>query len=76
MNINVLKRMRSQQELFLHECPLISEQFVNNSCSRKQFVSQKKSIRAPKNESRRDEPMHEHTWRGKRKERAEKIQQF
>ena len=41
MHINVSKRfskrVRSQQEQFLHECPfivsLISEQFVNNSCS-------------------------------------------
>ena len=35
-----------------------------------------KSIRPPKNESRRDEPIHEHTWRGKRKEGAEKNNNF
>ena len=33
-------------------------------------------IRVPKNESRLDEPIHEHTWRGKRKERAEKTNNF
>ena len=54
----------------------IHEQFVFNSCSRKQFVSPTKSIRAPKNESRLDEPIHEHTWRGKGKECAEKNNNF
>ena len=55
----------------------IRVQFVFNSCSRKQFVFQTKSIRAPqKNESRLDEPIHEHSWRGKRKERAEKSNNF
>ena len=55
----------------------IREQFVFNSCSRKQFVFQTKSIRAPpKNESRLDEPIHEHSWREKRKERAEKTNNF
>ena len=41
-----------------------------NSCSRKQFV------RPPKNESRLDEPIHEHWWRGTRKECAEKTNNF
>ena len=36
----------------------------NNSCA------------PPKNESCLDEPIHEHTWRGKRKERAEKTNNF
>ena len=36
----------------------------------KQFVFPKQ------NESRRDEPIHEHSWRGKRKERAEKTNNF
>ena len=50
---------------------------MNNSCYRKQFVFQTKSIRVPKqNESRFDETIHEHTWRGKRKERAEKTNKF
>ena len=62
-------------------CLINSEQFMNNSwtirvpnkinsCSRKQFV------RPPKNESCLDEPIHEHTWRGKRKEHAEKTNNF
>ena len=35
------------------------------------------TIRVPKqNESRLDEPIHEHTWRGKGKERAEKTNNF
>ena len=42
----------------------------NNSCSKQnQFVP-------PKNESRFDETIHEHTWRGKRKEGAEKTNNF
>ena len=49
---------------------IIHEQFVFNSCSRKQFEFPKQ------NESRLDEPIHEHTWRGKRKERAEKTNNF
>ena len=41
-----------------------------NSCSKQnQFVPQK-------NESRFDEPIHEHSWRGKRKERVEKTNNF
>ena len=51
-----------------------SEQIVNNSCSIR--VPNKINSCAPKNKSRLDEPIHEHTWRGKRKERAEKNQQF
>ena len=41
-----------------------------NSCSQKQFEFPKQ------NESRFDEPIHEHTWRGKRKECAEKTNNF
>ena len=42
----------------------------NNSCSKQnQFVP-------PKNESRLDESIHEHSWREKRKERAEKTNNF
>ena len=58
-------------------CLINSEQIVNNSwtilvqslfnpCSNNQFMP-------PKNESRFDEPIHEHTWRGKKKEGAEKT---
>ena len=44
---------------------------MNNSSSKQnQFVP------SQKNESRLDEPIHEHTWRGKRKERAEKTNNF
>ena len=52
------------------------EQFMNNSCSILVQSLFKQSIRAPKNESRLDEPIHEHSWRGKRKERAEKNNNF
>ena len=41
-----------------------------NSCSQKQFVFPKQ------NESCFDEVIHEHSWRGKRKERAEKTNNF
>ena len=37
---------------------------------------QQKQFVTPKNESRFDEPIHEHWWRGKRKERAEKTNNF
>ena len=61
-------------------CLINSEQIVNNSwtilvqslfnpCSNNQFVPQK-------NESRLDEPILEHWWREKRKERAEKNNNF
>ena len=58
-----------------------SEQIVNNSCSIRvpnkiNSCSQKQFEFPKQNESRLDEPIHEHTWRGKRKERAEKNQQF
>ena len=49
---------------------------------REQFVFQEtirvpnKNKSCPKNESRLDEPIHEHTWRGKRKECAEKTNNF
>ena len=76
--------MRSQQEMFLHECPfivsLISEQFVNNSCSIRvpgnNSCSKQNQFVPPKNESRLDEAIHEHSWREKRKERAEKTNNF
>ena len=62
-------------------CLINSEQIVNkswtirvpnkiNSCSQKQFEFPKQ------NESRFDEVIHEHSWRGKRKERAEKTNNF
>ena len=60
-------------------CLINSEQIVNNSCSKQnQFVSPKqKQFEFPKqNGSRLDEPIHEHTWRGKRKKRAEKTNNF
>ena len=58
-------------------CLINSEQIVNNSCSILVQSLFKQSIRAPpKNESRLDEPIHEHTWRGKRKECAEKTNNF
>ncbi|MDD6774625.1 MAG: hypothetical protein PUD98_03360 [Bacteroidales bacterium] len=50
-------------------CLINSEQFLFNPCSNNQFVPQK-------NESRFDEPIHEHSWRGTRKERAEKNNNF
>ena len=59
------------------------EQFMNNSCSILVQSLFKQSIRVPnknkscpKNESRLDDPIHEHTWRGKRKEGAEKTNNF
>ena len=61
---------RNVSPLMPINCLINSEQIVNNSCSRKQFVFPKQ------NESRLDEPIHEHTWRGKRKERAEKTNNF
>ena len=76
--------MRSQQEMFLHECPfivsLISEQFVNNSCSIRvpgnNSCSKQNQFVPPKNESRLDEAIHEHSWREKRKVCAEKTNNF
>ena len=38
---------RKVSSLMLINCLINSEQIVNNSCSRKQFVFQTKSIRAP-----------------------------
>ena len=58
---------------------IYSEQIVNNSSSKQnQFVppQQKQFVPPQKNESRLDEPIHEHTWRGKRKEDAEKTNNF
>ena len=57
---------------------------MNNSCSILVQSLFKQSIRvpnkinscAPKIESRLDKPIHEHTWRGKRKECAEKTNNF
>ena len=57
-------------------CLINSEQIVNNSCSKQNQFVFPKTIRAQKNGSRLDEPIHEHTWRGKRKERAEKTNNF
>ena len=76
--------MRSQQEMFLHECPfivsLISEQFVNNSYSIRvpgnNSCSKQNQFVPPKNESRLDEPVYEHSWRERRKERAKKTNNF
>ena len=68
----------------LINCLINSEQIVNNSWTiLVQFVFQE-TIRIPnkinscppKNESRLDEPIHEHTWRGTRKEHAEKTNNF
>ena len=53
---------------------------MNNSCSIRvpgnNSCSKQKQIVPQKNESRFDEPIHEHWWRGKRKERAEKTNNF
>ena len=60
-------------------CLINSEQIVNNSSSKQnQFVppQQKQFVPPQKNESRLDEPIHEDSWRGKRKERAEKTNNF
>ena len=64
-------------------CLINSEQIVNNSWTILVQSLFKQSIRVPKNnscskqnESRFDEPIHEHTWRGKRKEGAEKNNNF
>ena len=51
----------------------IREQFVFQETIR---VPNKINSCPPKNESRRDEPIHEHTWRGKGKECAEKTNNF
>ena len=51
----------------------IREQFVFQETIR---VPNKINSCPPKNVSRLDEPIHEHSWREKRKERAEKNQQF
>ena len=57
-----------------------SEQFVNNSCSIRvpgnNSCSKQNQFVPPKNESRLDEPIHEHSWREKRKEHAEKTNNF
>ena len=65
-------------------CLINSEQFLFNPCSILVQSLFKQSIRvpnkinscAPKIESRLDKPIHEHTWRGKRKKRAEKNNNF
>ena len=58
-------------------CLINSEQIVNNSWTILVQSLFKQSIRVPKqNESRLDEFIHEHTWRGKGKERAEKNNNF
>ena len=57
-------------------CLINSEQFVFNPCSILVQSLFKQSIRAQKNESRFDEPIHEHTWRGKGKECAKKTNNF
>ena len=62
-------------------CLINSEQIVNNSCSIRvpgnNSCSKQKQFEFPKqNGSRFDEPIHEHSWRGKRKERAEKNNNF
>ena len=71
---------RTVSPLMPINCLINSEQFLFNPCSilvqtinscsiQNQFVP-------PKNESRFDEVIHEHTWRGKRKKRAEKTNNF
>ena len=68
---------RNVSPLMPINCLINSEQIVNNSWTiRVQFVFQE-TIRVPKqNENRLDETIHEHTWRGKRKKRAEKTNNF
>ena len=62
------------QSLF-NPCSILV-QTLFNPCSNNQFEFQTKKFVSPKNESRFDETIHEHTWRGKRKERAEKTNNF
>ena len=57
------------------------EQFMNNSCSirvpgNNSCSKQNQFVFPKQNESRFDEVIHEHSWRGKRKERAEKTNNF
>ena len=67
---------RNVSPLMPINCLINSEQIVFNPCSTNQFVFPK-TIRIPKqNESRFDEVIHEHSWRGKRKEHAEKTNNF
>ena len=68
---------RNVSPLMPINCLINSEQIVNNSCSKQNPFVFQKTIRAPpKNESRFDEVIHEHSWRGKRKKRAEKTNNF
>ena len=52
-----------------NSCSILVQSLFNPSSKQNQFVP-------PKNESRFDEPIHEHTWRGKGKECAEKTNNF
>ena len=65
----------TNREQFMNNSCSILVQSLFNPCSNNQFVFPKK-IRAPKNESRFDEVIHEHTWRGKGKECAKKTNNF
>ena len=73
---NSCSKNKNFSPLMLINCLINSEQIVNNSWTILVQSLFKQSIRAPKNESRFDETIHEHTWRGKRKKRAEKNNNF
>ena len=54
---------------------------MNNSCSirvpgNNSYSKQNQFVPPKQNESCLDDPIHEHTWRGKRKEGAEKTNNF
>ena len=75
----LIKFWTNHEQFMNNSCSILVQSLFNpcsilvqtiNSCSRKQFVFPKQ------NESRLDEPIHEHTWREKRKERAEKTNNF
>ena len=69
----------NREQFMNNSCSILVQSLFNpcsilvqtiNSCSQKQFVFPKQ------NESRRDEPIHEHSWRRKKKEGAEKTNNF
>ena len=69
MPINCPIKCLINSEQFLFNPCSILVQTINSSSKQKKFVS-------PKNESRFDEVIHEHSWREKRKVRAEKTNNF
>ena len=63
-----IKCLINSEQFLFNPCSILVQTI--NSCSQKQFEFPKQ------NESRFDEPIHEDSWRGKRKERAEKTNNF